>query len=60
MSTGPTIVDHETGEPMDAGCAMHSTHWLAKAVRNNRRLLGDEPQGCQHRPGCPASTEGAL
>ena len=51
---GPTVIDHNTGEPMDAGCALHSDHWIAKAVRNNRRLAGLPPQGCQHREGCPA------
>lgn len=53
MSNGPIVTDHETGEPIDAGCAMHSDHWLAKAVRQNRVGLGLPPQECQNRPGCP-------
>lgn len=53
MSNGPTVTDPATGEPIDGGCAKHSDHWLAKAVRNNRRLAGLPPQKCQHRPGCP-------
>lgn len=53
--SGPTVIDVATGEPMDAGCAKHSPHWLAEAIRTNRRLAGDPPQECQHRQGCPGS-----
>lgn len=50
---GPTIIDHETGEAVDGGCAKHSTHWLAKSVRANRRNLDMSPQECERRPTCP-------
>lgn len=51
---GPTVTDPTSGEPTDGGCAKHSDHWMARAVRGNRRHLGLSPQECEYRDECPS------
>lgn len=47
----PNGSDNQDGATV---CPMHSPHPMAKAMRANRRILGEEPQPCEcglERPG---------